>query len=102
MNDQIYKKTGRRYVPIGPNDGFTGFPVDGIWLVQMKDECHSSECILRLGELQDMQPAVNLILGYKDKISKYLLTAQDEGKISIRGTNISDFVLKLLKEITKT
>ena len=30
--NEVYEKRGRRYVPIGY--GFTGFPADGIWLVQ--------------------------------------------------------------------
>lgn len=30
--DEIYKKVGRRYVPLGCQ--WSGFPADGIWLVQ--------------------------------------------------------------------
>lgn len=30
--EQIYRKIGKRYIPIGQE--FTGFPCDGIWLVQ--------------------------------------------------------------------
>ena len=45
MSDKIYKKVGTRYKEIGHE--FTGFPVDGVWLV--KDG--SNNCIMRLHEI---------------------------------------------------
>lgn len=103
MEQQLYKKEGRRYKPIGYNDGWSGFPAEGIWLVQRGDGAHSSECILRIGELQDMQPAVNLILGYKDQILKFLQDTKPfrNENIAIRNTSLNGFVLEMLKEITK-
>jgi len=47
MPDKLYKKVGSRYKPIGVE--FTGFPADGIWLVQ--DGKRS--CMIRLGAIQD-------------------------------------------------
>ena len=35
MKDQVYKKVGRKYIPIGYSDGWTGFPADGI--------CHTAK-----------------------------------------------------------
>jgi hypothetical protein len=98
MKEQVYKKKGRRYIPLGYSDGWTGFPADGIWIVQSKDGSKSSECIMRLGELQDMQPSVNLILAYKDRINKYILNNPD---VQITNNTINDFVMNMLKEITK-
>lgn len=40
--NEVYEKRGRRYVPIGY--GFTGFPADGIWLVQ--DGTSSMRCLI--------------------------------------------------------
>lgn len=99
MNEQVYKKVGRRYVPIGYSDGWSEFPTDGIWLVQSKDGHHSSECIMKIGDLESMQPATNLILGYKEKILKYIM--DNDNRILVSGITRNDFVLDMLKEITK-
>ena len=101
MQEQLYKKIGRRYKPLGYADGWQGFPAEGIWLVKESPGCHSSECILKLGELQDMQPAVNLILAYKDKINDFLSKKRNEGKLHIYNNSLDEFTLELLKEITK-
>ena len=37
-----------------------GFPRDGIWLVQSKPNCVSSECILQVGELPKLYPFANM------------------------------------------
>jgi len=100
MKEQAYKKVGKRYFPIGYSDGWTGFPADGIWLVQQKDGLKSEECILRIGELQDMQPAVNLILGYKEKILQYFEKNYDKN-VSIYNVTMNEFVIDMLKSITK-
>ncbi len=101
MNQQVYIKKGRRYHPVGPRDGFTGFPSDGIWLVQQKVGALSSECVLKLGELEHMGPAVNLIIGYQDRINRFLMEASDREEIFINNMTINDFTKKMLKEITK-
>lgn len=104
MNEQVYKKVGRKYVPIGYSDGWSGFPTDGIWLVQGKDGHHSSECIMKIGDLESMQPAANLILGYKEKILDYLSNYHENNSksmFSLYGISMNDFVLDMLKEITK-
>ena len=63
MSDQgqVYRKVGRRYIPIGPLES-NWFPADGIWLVQIKPGRTSQECVLRLGELPDLYPYVQLAM----------------------------------------
>jgi len=100
MEQQVYKKVGRRYVPIGYSDGWTGFPAEGVWIVKKGDGIHSSECVLRLGELQDLQPAINLILGYKEELLKFFVQQRDEEKIFLQNISVNDFVLEMLKFIS--
>jgi len=99
MEQQVYKKEGRRYKPIGYSDGWRGFPAEGVWIVQRKDGVHSSECILKIGEVQDLQPTANLILGYKEELVNFILRQQEAGNINIYNTTINDFVTKMLKEL---
>lgn len=98
MKEQVYKKKGRKYIPIGYSDGWSGFPSDGLWLVQTKPGFTSSECIIKIDELESIKPAANLILEYKGKIIKYL---QESDHINMQGISPGDFVLDLLKQITK-
>ena len=94
MNQQVYKKVGRKYVPIGYSDGWSGFPEDGIWVVQTKPGHKSSECMLKIGEVQDMRPTLDMLIGYRDDIVKYLMENRLEGISPI------DFVNNMIKEIT--
>lgn len=94
MTEQVYKKVGRKYVPIGYSDGWSGFPADGIWVVQTKPGSKSSECILRIGEVESLSPTTDLIVGYRDKIVKYMLNN------SPVGMTYMDYVNEMLKEIT--
>lgn len=48
MKEQLYLKKGRRYVKVGPSDGWNGFPCDGVWLVYMRPGVKSSHCIFQL------------------------------------------------------
>lgn len=45
--EKVYKKVGRRYVPMGFE--FTGFPSDGIWLVQ--DGTRNMICLIGAKEI---------------------------------------------------
>jgi hypothetical protein len=96
MTQQLYKKVGRKYVPIGYSDGWQGFPTDGFWLVQTKPGVKSSECIIKIDELENLKPAANLIFEYKDKLIKVLMNNQ-----CYLNTNANDLALKILKELTK-
>lgn len=98
MNEQVFKKRGRRYVPIGYSDGFTGFPADGIWLVIQEDGKKSSECIMRIGEMQDLRPTVDLIANHRDDILEYMMSSPN---IHIHGSSYLDVVNNLLKHISK-
>jgi hypothetical protein len=98
MDRQVYKKVGRKYVPIGYSDGWAGFPSDGIWIVKTVPGSKSSECIMQIGELINFQPYINMILGYKDKIITFLNKEKD---VNIFNETINGFVTRMLKEITK-
>lgn len=52
MNQQLYKKVGRKYIPIGYSDGFTGFPAEGIWIVYSKPGIKSETCIAQVGKFE--------------------------------------------------
>jgi hypothetical protein len=82
----------------GYSDGWVGFPSDGIWIVQTKPGSKSSECIMKIGELENFQPAINLILGYKDKLIKFISIQEN---VRILNETLYDFVNRLLKEISK-
>lgn len=102
MTEQLYKKVGRRYIPIGYSDGFNGFPSDGIWLVQQSDSSKSSECIIKYEELETAKPAINLILGYKDKLTKFIANEIDNNDaFRLYDESYNDFASRLLKEISK-
>ena len=100
MDEQLYKKNKNgRYSKIGYSDGFSGFPSDGIWLVQQSDGSKFSECIIKYEELETAKPAINLILGYKEKIIDFLRDNQNICKIYNISTG--DFASRMLKTISK-
>ena len=90
MKRQVYVKKGRRYVPLGPSDGFTGFPTDGIWLVQIKDGAASSSCILKIGELPSLYPYANLCVDLNEACS-YVVRDLERGSHSINDIVLSVF-----------
>lgn len=94
MNQQVYKKVGRKYVPIGYSDGWTGFPADGIWVVQTKPGHKSSECMLKIDEVENMRPTIDMLIGYKEEIIHYLMNNP------IENISYGDYVSKMIKEIT--
>ena len=52
MDGQLYKKVGRKYVPIGYSDNFNGFPSEGLWVVYNKSGVKSYSCIAQAGQFQ--------------------------------------------------
>jgi len=75
---EIYVKVGKRYKPIGHE--FTGFPVDGIWLVQDG----SNNCIVRLCDVPTTPKRYPELALYKDECSAYITEkAKEEGSYSI-------------------
>lgn len=97
MNEQVYIKQGRRYKPLGYSDGWTGFPADGVWLVKQEDGMHSSDCLLRLGEVQDLHPTIDL-LHHKRLITNWLC---DNDNVSVVNQSYDNLVEDLLKYIGK-
>ena len=55
---EVYKKIGRRYVRMGYE--FTGFPAEGLWLVQRRPYSTSEPLILKVGELPGLYPYAQL------------------------------------------
>lgn len=102
MSEQVYKKKGRRYIPIGPAD-WTGFPTDGIWLVQSKPGVKSSECIIKVDELDSIHLAVDLIFEYQDKLTKFIAdeVMKKDSNLKLYNESVHEFVMRMLKEISK-
>jgi len=96
---QVYKKTKKgKYKKLGYSDGWSGFPSDGIWLVTDGDGVHSSECIIKLDELETIKPAVNLIYEYKEQMIQYL---SHNDNVLLNGVSANELVLDMLKTISK-
>jgi hypothetical protein len=95
MTEQIYKKVGKKYIPVGYSDGWSGFPSDGIWIVQTKPGSKSSECIMKIGELENLHPYIDLFYGYEGKIIKFL------AENTMTNESRYDFARRLIKEISK-
>jgi len=53
----MYRKVGKRYLPIGYADGFVGFPTEGIWAVFSKPGCETRRCIAKVGEFKSINYA---------------------------------------------
>jgi hypothetical protein len=74
MSEQLYKKEGRKYIPIGYSDGFTGFPADGLWIVYTRPGCKSETCIAQVGKIKsiDYSLMASLIVNKEDECLKAL------------------------------
>jgi len=66
MSNKIYKKVGKRYKEIGIE--FTGFPVDGIWLVADGTQ----NCILKIADIPKVSPFYPELAIYEEECSKYI------------------------------
>ena len=55
MEEQLYKKVGKKFVKIGFSDGWAGFPCDGIWMIETKPGVHSSTCVSKLSEISSIK-----------------------------------------------
>lgn len=75
MDGQLYKKVGRRYIPIGYSDNFNGFPTEGIWVVYGKPGVESSSCIAQVGQFEpiDYNLLANLIKEKEDECVKAII-----------------------------
>lgn len=84
MSEQLYKKKGRKYIPIGYSDGFTGFPTEGIWVVYDRPSAKSMTCIAQVGEFQpiDYELLGNLVAEKETVCIQKVLRIQEAGKWS--------------------
>ena len=89
----MYKKKGRRYIPIGYSDNFNGFPAEGIWVVYSTPGAESSSCIAQVGqfELIDYKQLANLIKEKEDECVKAVL--------EMENTTIVDTVRTVFKTL---
>ena len=97
--DNVYRKVKNRYVPVGKLD-WHGFPSDGVWLVQYKPSVKSSECIMKMGEVDsfDLKTLVTLSKK-KDDVLRAVIKMQDEGKLNPSIHGVVDAVIKELSKI---
>jgi hypothetical protein len=97
MDNQVYKKVGRRYVKIGYSDGWHGFPSDGVWLVNTTTGSKSSECILKIADNNMVLPYAGNLLAHKEDILKFLLDNKD---FELNNKTYNEFVNDMLKYIS--
>jgi len=92
---QLYRKTKKgKYKKIGVADEWKGFPTDGFWLVKTKPGNKSSECIIKVDELDNLHPTADLIHEYKDEIVKYL---SDNKHVYLDGISYNKLVVDMIK-----
>ena len=64
IEDYLYRRTktpaGRVKYEKVPHSDWRGFPCDGVWVVQKVSYGHSSQCVLKIGELQTAYPFVQM------------------------------------------
>ena len=94
---EIYKKEGKRYVKIAPFE-WTGFPMDGIWIVKYRNGRESSaSCIARLDDLPEPYPFYNMMLD-RDKISHFLMESFKE---PVSMQDVIDKFIQYLSQLNK-
>ena len=54
-SEQLYRKEGNKYIKIGPADGWSGFPSEGLWLVTNKPGCKSSSWIAKWSDVPNFE-----------------------------------------------
>ena len=99
MNEQVYKKVGKRYIPIGYSDGWSGFPAEGLWAVYNKPGMSSSSCIVFVGEIKpiDYSLFASLIANKEEDCLKSL----EEVISSSKGYSRVDIVRCIFETILK-
>lgn len=97
IKEQVYKKIGRKYIPLGYSDGWQGFPSDGVWVVQTKPGSKSSECVIKIADNRTVIPYAANILNYRDSINEFLL---NDPRFNVVNSSINHFTTDLLKMIT--
>jgi hypothetical protein len=84
MNDQLYRKVGRKYVKIGYSDGYYGFPCDGLWVVYSNPGSKASSCIGQVGKLKEVnyEQLASLVAAKENDCSKALLEEKYRKELS--------------------
>lgn len=85
--DDLYRKQGRRYVKVGRE--FTGFPMNGVWLV----EDGRMSCIMKVGELLDPLPLAQMQRG-QARACAALQEVLDQTNWVLSLSDMVDVVLK--------
>jgi hypothetical protein len=94
----VYKKVGRKYVPIAP-EIWNGFPMDGIWIVKFNYGYEkSASCVSRLDNLPEPYPFYNMMMS-RDEIALELVKIFDGNPISLQQA--ADRLIKFLAELNK-
>lgn len=95
---QIYKKEGRKYIPIAYDD-FNGFPMDGVWLVKFENGHEkSASCISRLTDLPDPYPFHNMIMD-RDKLATFIVEQYEE---PLSPMELAANIMRFLTELNKS
>lgn len=91
MAQELYRKVGKRYVPVG--EEFTGFPADGVWYVQngMRSMTH----LMKIGDLLDPRPLAELER-YRPDACKALAQAMAKEN---RGISVDEIVSIIFKAV---
>ena len=89
----LYKKHGRRYEPLGYE--FTGFPSDGVWLVQNESLGVRQSLIMRVGDLIDPKPLIGLE-GHREEVEAAVRKELATKRYSV--SSLVDAVFKALAE----
>lgn len=102
MVNSLYIKQGNKYKPVAPRD-WVGFPTDGVWLVHHRQGCSSSECIMKIGEVPQidlykyvndkvhLEQALNKAIG--DKLYGMIKDFTEKGEITYTIADITKSVL---------
>ena len=97
MNEQVYKKVGKRYVPIGYSDGWSGFPAEGLWAVHNKPEDKAKEYAEGLMETWNQYLSGD-VWGFivEKPNTTYSISKEDFDTLITTGTFTSDNFLKVI------
>ena len=95
--DKLYRKSGRRYVEVGYE--FTGFPAEGVWVVQNKTPGRRETLILKIGDLPNLFPYAQLFLD-EDELGTLIANHRDRGPWCPAGmaTEIMQWIAKKTEE----
>lgn len=106
MDEQFYKKVGKKYVKVGYSDRFEITNcAEGIWLVINRPGSKSAECIQQIGEIPSVYPYANLAMHKEKMVSSVLEYYKQKGQELFDKLQTShgawELVEKILKDLAK-